>query len=491
MGFLRITCALFGLCLVLLLRQADAAATAESISLQDALAALPQCAIDCLGTAIAGSGCNATDLACVCPSDALNVRATSCVTATCTIKESLTTKNITSHLCNVPVHVDGEIVPALSVFLGLAGVAVLLRILARVITKAYFWWDDLFNLFAMAGCVAFTALNIQSAEIGLGKDIWFVEFPHVTDIVRTFFINMLLYTATRFLVRSSIILFYLRVFPPGAENKLGRLLVGTLVANLVYNFSFFMAVIFQCNPVHSFWTAWAEEDGDGHCGNVNALAWVAAITGIIFDAWLLALPFPQLLSLNLHWKKKVMGSMMFSVGICVMIISLVRLKTISDFSRAVNPTKDIVGVCLWSGIELDVGVICPCLPSFRLLLRRLSPSLMGTTSGSRYEMGTVGNTTGGGGTHDRTGARKSGTATTATTATTTTPNDDALGYRAVITGGGEGTSSNKMSQDDGSHGDARSYCTSVTGLVEPDVWRRDGIGGGGGGHGNGKDGLPY
>ncbi len=104
-----------------------------------------------------------------------------------------------------------------------------------------------------------------------------------------------------------------------------------------------------------------------------------------------------------------------------MIISLVRLKTINEFTRATNPTstsptnlpvmaphtwlttlsEDIVQVCLWSGIELAVGVICPCLPSFRLLLRRLLPTVMGTSG--RYELDPVTNPTG----VTRSGARKS------------------------------------------------------------------------------------
>ncbi len=125
---------------------------------------------------------------------------------------------------------------------------------------------------------------------------------------------MLLYTVTRFFIRASIILFYLRVFPTKTDSRIGRILMGTMIANVLYNLSFFIAVIFQCNPIDHFWKAW-EGEGDGYCGNVNALAWVAAITGIIFDIWLLALPFPQLLALNLHWKKKAMGGLMFSVGI--------------------------------------------------------------------------------------------------------------------------------------------------------------------------------
>jgi len=107
---------------------------------------------------------------------------------------------------------------------------------------------------------------------------------------------MLLYTMTRFFVRASIILFYLRVFPPRSD------------------------------PISDFWTQWSGEH-EGHCGNANILAWVAAATGIVFDLWLLALPFPQLLVLNLHWKKKLMGGMMFFVGVAYVVLGfLVMLK---------------------------------------------------------------------------------------------------------------------------------------------------------------------
>ena len=167
-----------------------------------------------------------------------------------------------------------------------------------------------------------------------------------TNAWQYFFANMLIYTASRFLIRASIILFYIRVFPCGPDKRLGCLmrlgciLKFTFYVNFVYNLSFFLAVLFQCTPVHHFWDHW-EGLGNGHCGNVNILVWVAAVTGIFFDMWLLALPFPQLLALNLHWKKKVMGGVMFSMGAIVMIISLVRLRTINGFTRTSNPTSTL------------------------------------------------------------------------------------------------------------------------------------------------------
>lgn len=43
---------------------------------------------------------------------------------------------------------DGSLIPVYLIFIGLAVVAVALRLIARVLTQAYFWWDDFANLFA-------------------------------------------------------------------------------------------------------------------------------------------------------------------------------------------------------------------------------------------------------------------------------------------------------------------------------------------------------
>jgi hypothetical protein len=136
--------------------------------------------------------------------------------------------------------------------------------------------------------------------------------------LQLFYYEMLLYTITRFFVRASIILFYMRVFPPTKRDgkiNLGRLVQATFVFNVVYNVSFLLAVVFQCYPIADFWRQWEGPLVEGHCGNANVLAWVAAATGIVFDLWLLALPFSQLWTLNLHWKRKVMGGLMFFVGV--------------------------------------------------------------------------------------------------------------------------------------------------------------------------------
>ncbi|KAK4160576.1 hypothetical protein QBC43DRAFT_219563 [Cladorrhinum sp. PSN259] len=390
----------------------EASSQSDRLSVAEAIAALPQCATPCLRAAMTNSTCGHNDFDCLCEDPKYYTDSAYCVHRECTVRQTLTTKNLTYEMCGHPGEGDGTLLPTFFTFFGLAIVAVLLRLIARGMTNAYFGWDDLANFCAAASCAAFTALNVDLIGNGLGKDLWFVQFEDITRILQLFYANMLLYTLTRFLIRMSIILFYMRIFPAGPEGinaRLGKIIVASLVFNIVYNLSFFLAVMFQCQPISYYWFGWEADQPDsahpmsGKCGNGNILAWVAAITGIAFDLWLIALPFPQLLSLNLHWKKKLMAGTMFTVGAVVIVISLVRLKTINQFTRTVNPTKDTADLCLWSGIELDLGVVCPCLPSFRLLFKKLFPDAMG--SSQQYQLDPVSNL--GGGTKSAHGTRRS------------------------------------------------------------------------------------
>lgn len=45
-----------------------------------------------------------------------------------------------------------------------------------------------------------------------------------------------------------------------------------------------------------------------------------------------------------------------------------------------NPTWDFFDVCIWSTVEVQVGIICVCMPSMRLLLVRLFPCLRGMST---------------------------------------------------------------------------------------------------------------
>lgn len=60
------------------------------------------------------------------------------------------------------------------------------------------------------------------------------------------------------------------------------------------------------------------------------------------------------------------------------MVSIIRLKTLISFGPDTkNPTWDFVEITKWSNIEMDVGIICACMPSLRLLLGRFIPKILG------------------------------------------------------------------------------------------------------------------
>jgi hypothetical protein len=49
------------------------------------------------------------------------------------------------------------------------------------------------------------------------------------------------------------------------------------------------------------------------------------------------------------------------------------------FAASDNPTWDQADVIHWSNIEINVGIICACMPALRLIFVRMFPKILGTT----------------------------------------------------------------------------------------------------------------
>jgi len=145
---------------------------------------------------------------------------------------------------------------------------------------------------------------------GVGRDIWTLTPKQITDFLFYFYIMAILYFVQVMMVKLSLLLFYLRIFP---GQGVRRVLWGTIIFTLLFGFVFLILAIFQCSPVSFFWTHW---DGEhkGKCQDLNAIAWANAGISITLDVWMLAIPLGQLRGLNLHWKKKIGVAMMFCVG---------------------------------------------------------------------------------------------------------------------------------------------------------------------------------
>lgn len=146
---------------------------------------------------------------------------------------------------------------------------------------------------------------------GLGKDVWTLTPDELTRFVMYFYIMEVLYLAEMSIIKLSLSLFYLYIFP---GTTIRRLLMGTAVFNIIFGFTFVMTGIFQCTPVSRYWTQYLDAGSPGRCININLFAWIHASLNIAIDLWMIALPLSQIKKLELHWKKKIGVTFMFLLG---------------------------------------------------------------------------------------------------------------------------------------------------------------------------------
>jgi hypothetical protein len=147
---------------------------------------------------------------------------------------------------------------------------------------------------------------------------------------------------------------------------------------IAYGLWTFIASILTCYPVAYFWD---KSIKGGHCLNLLAYWFSNAGMNIATDLALYIMPIPVLNSLQLPRRQKYGLMLVFAVGLFVVITSILRLHSLYVVSVATDITWDNVGAATWSSIELNIGIICACLPTLRPLLIRVFPRLIDSTRG--------------------------------------------------------------------------------------------------------------
>ncbi|KAH8672848.1 hypothetical protein BGZ60DRAFT_373634 [Tricladium varicosporioides] len=349
---------------------------AGNSTVPSAIASLPNCALTCLVSNLSNSSCFANDIACQCSDTVLKTQVNSCVVGSCTIVQALTTKNITSNLCGIQPRDRSHIIGVLGATGGaLAITAVMLRCISRLKSLGGgFWWDDWAIIFAAVLIVPFTAMS-SIASIGrLGKDIWAIPLEDIVIFFHQFYFAEVLYAAIMPITKTSILFFYLRIFSDPAFRRATWCLIAVSALSAI---TFVCVNAFQCRPIYHFWKQW---DGEpGRCIGPSGPAWSVSAIGIIIDFLMLSLPIYEIRDLNLHWRKKLNAGLMFGVGFFVTIVSIVRLQSLVHFRNTTNPTYDYYSIGYWSIVEVNLGVICACMPSIRVLLTYIFSRLIGNS----------------------------------------------------------------------------------------------------------------
>lgn len=128
---------------------------------------------------------------------------------------------------------------------------------------------------------------------------------------------------------------------------------------------------FYCTPISYAWHLW---DGQsvGRCINIQAATLAQATLNMVLEIALVALPMPTVYQLQMPVKKKLQVLVLFSLGLIVVVICILRLVTLIREYDVPNITWHAWEQGIWDAAEVYVSIICVCLPSAKVVSDRLA-----------------------------------------------------------------------------------------------------------------------
>ncbi|KAL5339806.1 hypothetical protein BJX70DRAFT_139713 [Aspergillus crustosus] len=217
---------------------------------------------------------------------------------------------------------------------------------------------------------------ILSIAGGAGRHVGEVDPSSVVVTLKAILPLEALYGIVMSLVKTSIMVFYLNIFGSKRSFRMGVAITMTIV--WLWAISVILETLLLCRPLAFNWDITLE---GGKCGNRNATYVVTGTLNLVTDLMVMALPIPHIWKLQLGIAKKIALSVVFSMGLLVSIISVVRLVALMaiDFNDITHSVQ--MGV-LWTVVEPELAILCANMPILKPVLSRIFPRLFSTNQKS-------------------------------------------------------------------------------------------------------------
>jgi hypothetical protein len=200
-----------------------------------------------------------------------------------------------------------------------------------------------------------------------------------------------IYTISLGLIKVSLCMFYLKIFPAPRIRMVCWIIVTWIVLNTLI---IFFLTVFSCLPVQAFW----DRDVPGKCLDIRALAYANSASAIAQDLALVIFPLVCIEKLNMNRYRKFAVGLMFCIGTLYVypfygtdisnirsgcITTMVRFQILLSFGTSIDPTWDYVPVTKWTELELACGFVCASLPAVRIFFVTITPKALLSSSTSK------------------------------------------------------------------------------------------------------------
>jgi hypothetical protein len=223
------------------------------------------------------------------------------------------------------------------------------------------------------------------------------DFAKVPDFSLCLWVGNVLYVASVASMKLSIVALYWKLFGVNRTSKLPLIAMACIivmwfigaVSHSHYDHSVKLiccqtvTVIFACTPIAGSWDLILSLTAK--CIDKKKFYMGASIPNVITDVVLVAMPLPYVWKLHAPIAQRIVLAGIFALGAFVSIVSIIRLSVlVKTTSGVMDLTYTFKDVYLWSLVEIQVGLICVCLPSLRPMVRVMGlNSLFSFSSRSR------------------------------------------------------------------------------------------------------------
>ncbi|KAL8731714.1 MAG: hypothetical protein Q9181_004203 [Wetmoreana brouardii] len=248
----------------------------------------------------------------------------------------------------------------------LVGLATILRVYSRRISRIPLQADDYTLIIASILSIIAVMLNATTVmDWGMGRHFYAQSKESQMMYYKIDWVFNFFYTTGYPLSRISLCLLYRRIFVQQWFRIICWFFVGAFTC---YMISTIIVDSVLTLPVNAFW--------DSNVKPTRTLDLVKLYTAnaafnITTDTILLFLPLTIVWRLSMTWLQKLGLTAIFCFGALTLVASIARM-TVFGAVRGDDITYTITPVAWWTNAELLLGILCPCLVTFRPLFRSAS-----------------------------------------------------------------------------------------------------------------------
>ncbi|KAI1095376.1 hypothetical protein F5B19DRAFT_489511 [Rostrohypoxylon terebratum] len=239
--------------------------------------------------------------------------------------------------------------------------AMVSRMTARRMYKTM-GFDDVLILISWILCMTLCACGMAEAPYGLGQHRDTVSAEDYQMFLKLEMACSVSYSWGVQAAKASFAVLYLRLFP---ENNLNIINKSLLVFFLLQAIEETCVVLFHCHPVSKAW----DFQLNGSCLDLHPLWYSTFIFNLITDLILFIEPIPSIWKLQLPLAKKLGFISMLSLGLWVIVISVIRVVYITDIGA--DDTYEFVNPLIWTTVEISTLIICSCIPSVKQVAAKI------------------------------------------------------------------------------------------------------------------------